>query len=242
MGRQERDHFTTNFLTQDTRSNSRLRGRCPHPRAPGALALSLDRGCRFSLFSAKPCTPMLNFFARSGRKIEKIDSLWTGRGIWKGEGKAPRLDFFAFLNTLLGDEFNDAIEGFADFGRVTAARLREVGTPAARATHNRGNLLDNVAGFDPRRQVGGHRDDQRGLALTEVRANCDDGGTVLLPQPVGHFAQPSRLDSVDFTCDDLDAVLLAHLLLVSTCCARNELLFECAELLFEFLFACEQAF
>jgi hypothetical protein len=26
---------------------------------------------------------MLNFFARSGRKIEKIDSLWTGRGIWK---------------------------------------------------------------------------------------------------------------------------------------------------------------
>src|SRR5713101_4537300 len=50
-------------------------GGCPHPRAPGALALSLDRGCRFSLFSAKPCTPMLNFFARSGRKIEKIDSL-----------------------------------------------------------------------------------------------------------------------------------------------------------------------
>jgi len=24
---------------------------------------------------------MLNFFARSGRKIENIDSLWTGRGI-----------------------------------------------------------------------------------------------------------------------------------------------------------------
>jgi hypothetical protein len=26
----------------------RRRGYCPHPRAPGALALSLDRGCRFS--------------------------------------------------------------------------------------------------------------------------------------------------------------------------------------------------
>ena len=37
----------------------------------------------FLCFSAKPCTPMLNFFARLGPKIEKIDSLWTGRGIWK---------------------------------------------------------------------------------------------------------------------------------------------------------------
>ena len=27
---------------------------------------------------------MLNFFVRSGRKIEKIDSLWTGRGILEG--------------------------------------------------------------------------------------------------------------------------------------------------------------
>src|SRR5216683_3079074 len=51
------------------------RGCCPHPRVAAVakktataapLALSLDRGCRFSLFSAKPCTPMLNFFARSG--------------------------------------------------------------------------------------------------------------------------------------------------------------------------------
>jgi hypothetical protein len=29
---------------------------------------------------------MLNFFARSGPKIEKIDSLWTGRGIGNGLG------------------------------------------------------------------------------------------------------------------------------------------------------------
>ena len=29
---------------------------------------------------------MLNFFARSGRKIEKIDSLWTGRGIGNEQG------------------------------------------------------------------------------------------------------------------------------------------------------------
>src|SRR6266851_9576499 len=43
-------------------------------------SLSLSRGCRFSLFSATPCTPMLNFFARSGPKIEKIDSLCPGRG------------------------------------------------------------------------------------------------------------------------------------------------------------------
>src|SRR5216684_5698096 len=35
------------------------------------LALSLDRGCRFSLFSAKPRTPMLNFFARSGAKDQE---------------------------------------------------------------------------------------------------------------------------------------------------------------------------
>ncbi len=27
---------------------------------------------------------MLNFFARSGPKIEKIDSLWTGGGIGNG--------------------------------------------------------------------------------------------------------------------------------------------------------------
>jgi hypothetical protein len=31
---------------------------------------------------------MLNFFARSGRKIEKIDSLWTGRGIRNGHRDA----------------------------------------------------------------------------------------------------------------------------------------------------------
>ena len=45
---------------------------------------------------------MLNFFVSSGPKIEKIDSLWTGRGIMKGEkeGKAPHLDFWGFLNTL----------------------------------------------------------------------------------------------------------------------------------------------
>ncbi len=30
---------------------------------------------------------MLNFFARLGPKIEKIDSLWTGRGIGNGNGK-----------------------------------------------------------------------------------------------------------------------------------------------------------
>ncbi len=29
---------------------------------------------------------MLNFFARSGPKTEKIDSLWTGRGIGHGHG------------------------------------------------------------------------------------------------------------------------------------------------------------
>ena len=76
---------------------------------------------------------MLNFLARSGHKIEKIDSLWTGRGIWKAErGKGNLISIvFAFLNNLLGDEFNDAVEGLADFGRVTAAGLREVGTPAA---------------------------------------------------------------------------------------------------------------
>src|ERR1700680_3570696 len=62
----------------------------PHPRTPGALTLSLDRGCRFSLFFAKPCTPTLNFFARSGPKIEKIDSLWTGRGIGNGHREGIR--------------------------------------------------------------------------------------------------------------------------------------------------------
>ena len=56
-------------------------GGCKTNATPAPLALSLSRGCRFSLFSARPCTPMLNFFARSGPKIEKIDSLWTGGGI-----------------------------------------------------------------------------------------------------------------------------------------------------------------
>src|SRR5713101_2621008 len=59
-------------------------GCCPHPRAPGALALSLDEAVDFLCFPQKPCTPMLNFFARSGPEIEKIDSLWTGGGIRKG--------------------------------------------------------------------------------------------------------------------------------------------------------------
>jgi len=59
-------------------------GGCKKTATAAPLALSLDRGCRFSLFFAKPCTPMLNFFARSGAKIEKIDSLWTGRGIGNG--------------------------------------------------------------------------------------------------------------------------------------------------------------
>jgi hypothetical protein len=35
----------------------------------------------FLCFPAKPCTPILNFFARSGPKIEKIDSLCPGRGL-----------------------------------------------------------------------------------------------------------------------------------------------------------------
>src|SRR6266849_7694219 len=62
---------------------------------------SLSRGCRFSLFSAKPCTPMLNFFARSGRKIEKIDSLCPGRGQARlaraGEGSSHAV---AYLHSL----------------------------------------------------------------------------------------------------------------------------------------------
>ena len=47
-------------------------------------APSLDEAVDFLCFPQKPCTPMLNFFARSGLEIEKIDSLWTGRGILHG--------------------------------------------------------------------------------------------------------------------------------------------------------------
>jgi hypothetical protein len=35
----------------------------------------------FLCFPPKPCTPMLNFFARLGAKIEKIDSFFPGRGL-----------------------------------------------------------------------------------------------------------------------------------------------------------------
>src|SRR5712692_4057422 len=39
------------------------------------LTLSLDRGCRFSLFSAKPCMPMLNFLlARAPRSRKSTAS------------------------------------------------------------------------------------------------------------------------------------------------------------------------
>src|SRR5712692_476925 len=43
-----------------------ISGSCPHPRAPGALALSLDRGCRFSLFSAKAVHANAQLFCSLG--------------------------------------------------------------------------------------------------------------------------------------------------------------------------------
>jgi len=53
--------------------------RARQARLPSPWTEAVD----FLCFPQKPCTPMLNFFARSGLEIEKIDSLWTGRGIWK---------------------------------------------------------------------------------------------------------------------------------------------------------------
>ena len=56
--------------------------RARQARLPSPWTEAVD----FLCFSAKPCTPMLNFFARSGPKIEKIDSPWTGRGIGNEQG------------------------------------------------------------------------------------------------------------------------------------------------------------
>src|SRR6266849_3534538 len=50
--------------------------RARQARLPSPWTEAVD----FLCFPQKPCTPMLNFFARSGPEIEKIDSLWTGRG------------------------------------------------------------------------------------------------------------------------------------------------------------------
>src|SRR5712692_7439543 len=44
------------------------------------LTLSLDRGCRFSLFSAKPCTPMLNFLLARAPRSRKSTASRQGEG------------------------------------------------------------------------------------------------------------------------------------------------------------------
>jgi hypothetical protein len=59
---------------------SRAANNDPHPRAPGALALALTEAVDFLCFPQSRATPMFNFFARSGAKIEKIDSLCQGEG------------------------------------------------------------------------------------------------------------------------------------------------------------------
>jgi hypothetical protein len=50
--------------------------RARQARLPSPWTEAVD----FLCFPQSRATPMLNFFARSGPKIEKIDSLWTGRG------------------------------------------------------------------------------------------------------------------------------------------------------------------
>src|SRR5260370_14359007 len=68
----------------------RLCGRCPHPRAPGALALSLDRGCRFSLFSAKAVHANAQLFCSLGaRDRENRQPLDRERDL-KKQGKGKR--------------------------------------------------------------------------------------------------------------------------------------------------------
>src|SRR5260370_40016320 len=71
--------------------------RARQARLPSPWTEAVD----FLCFPQKPCTPMLNFFARSGPKIEKIDSLWTGRGIHEGrERESERSTSFALLTSL----------------------------------------------------------------------------------------------------------------------------------------------
>jgi hypothetical protein len=51
--------------------------RARQARLPSPWTEAVD----FLCFPQKPRTPMLNFFARSGSKIEKIDSLINGGGV-----------------------------------------------------------------------------------------------------------------------------------------------------------------
>src|SRR6266849_9765638 len=146
-GCSERRDSKRRDLQFEANGGQRLRGYCPHPRAPGALALSLDRGCRFLCFPQRPRTPMLNFFARSGPKIEKIDSLWTGRGIGNGQEN----DWCGRSDSAVEDEERDHVGGFGiDREHAPAAfvayRLMRETRPAKRLGHTL-----HVVGFEPQR-------------------------------------------------------------------------------------------
>src|SRR6266446_3017686 len=83
--RRERSLGTKPFLTQGAESEvdvATALTRARQARLPSPCPEAVD----FLCFPQKPCTPMLNFFARSGPEIEEIDSLWTRRGIGNGPG------------------------------------------------------------------------------------------------------------------------------------------------------------
>ena len=76
----------TDVATALTRASRRLQKRQPPRRFPSPWTEAVD----FLCFPQRRATPMLNFFARSGAKIEKIDSLIYGGGYTLAEPKAER--------------------------------------------------------------------------------------------------------------------------------------------------------
>src|SRR5216683_1871572 len=74
---------TTSCAGQD---KQRMTNRDPHPRAPGALALSLTEAVDFLCFPQSRARQCSTFLLARAPKIKKIDSLWQG----EGSGKAGR--------------------------------------------------------------------------------------------------------------------------------------------------------
>src|SRR5262245_29762506 len=63
-----------------------------------------------------------------------------------------------------------ALHRVAQFARVGAARLREVGAAATAAADHRGDLLDELPGFPAIRQILAHGADQHDLVVALLRA------------------------------------------------------------------------
>src|SRR6202035_866488 len=142
---------------------------------------------------------------------------------------------------LVADRLLDGRQRLGELFGVLAAGLCEVRPASAAAADHRRKALDQLAGFDPRRQVLGHRRHQVDVA---VAAAADDHHprAELAAQRVGHVPHLAGRGRRDLPRDDLDAVD-RHLAVRTFPTARaarspeRELQAELLDLLFELALA-----